>query len=123
MSTVYKLLARSVEDRLGLPLTLHQADTAIRAGHVTVSGQKRALGPLLEPILTLVAKEILSALSLAWGDGKDIDTLLISGGGASLIGPYLADHYPQMTIIDDSQLANVSGYYKYGLLKWRHHDK
>lgn len=119
MSTLYKLLARSVEDRLGLPLTLHQADAAVRAGHITVAGQKRSLATIIEPILQMVAQKILSALSATWGEGKDIDTLFISGGGASAIGPYLAGHYPQMTIIEDSQTANVSGYYKYGLLKWR----
>lgn len=118
MSTVYKLVSRSVEDRLGLHLTMHQADQAVRAGYVSVAGERRKLAPVIEPALQMVSRQILSALSDPWGDGNELDLIFGSGGGASQIGPYVAGRYGQTTIIDDSQVANARGFRKYGTLKW-----
>jgi plasmid segregation protein ParM len=118
MSTVYKLVSRSVEDRLGLALSMHQAEEAVQVGYVKVAGERRKLAPVIEPTLKMVSQEILSALSDPWGDGKELDIIFGSGGGASYVGPYISRRYAQTTIVEDSQSANARGYRKYGLLKW-----
>jgi len=119
MKTVYDLVAQAVEDRFGLSLDTAAAETAIRSGQIRVQGQPRKIAPLVAPILEAVAQEILSGMSDLWGDGKNIDILLVTGGGASPMGPYFSTAFPQLHIVDDSQIANAQGYYYYGLLKWR----
>ena len=65
-----------------------------------------------------ISVELQSIASDLWGDGTSLDEVIITGGGANLLGSYFDEVYPQSEIIADSQIANAQGYYNYGVLKW-----
>ncbi|MGL5895466.1 MAG: hypothetical protein ACRCZN_00585 [Lactococcus lactis] len=49
---------------------------------------------------------------------EELSNIIIGGGGANLI--YMEDiekEYPEAVLADESELANVRGYYKFGLIK------
>lgn len=118
MSKVLGDVAKAVEERLFLPLNLHEADKALRAGQVRVQGKPRKIASLVNPILQNVSTELLSITSEIWGDGTKLDEVIITGGGANPLGSYFFESFPQSEIIENSQMANAQGYYNYGMLKW-----
>lgn len=119
MASIYNQVIEAVKNEYQTTLSLHQADQVVRSGKITVFGKKYSIAPVLEPILQAVSQRIASATPQTWGSrARDIDELFMSGGGASSIGPYLTD-YPHLEIIEESALANVRGYLRYGILKWQ----
>jgi plasmid segregation protein ParM len=120
MSRVYELASAKIERSFDRPVSLYETDRAIRQGYVSVRGRKRPLAELVDPILRGVSDEILAAVVNRWsGYESGLDTILVSGGGASAIGPYLSQRFPHLSILPDGATANVIGYYRYGLFKSR----
>lgn len=119
MGSVYNQVIEAIKNQHQTALSLHEADRVVQSGKIAVFGEKHSIAPILEPILQAVSQRIASAIPQTWGsNARDIDGLFITGGGASSIGPYLTD-YPHLQIIEESALANVRGYLRYGILKWQ----
>ncbi len=120
MGSVYEQLAEVVKNKYRTALSIHEADKVVQVGKIAVFTEKHSIAPILEPILQAVGNRIASAIPNSWGENaRKINPLLITGGGASSIGPYLAEDYPHLKIIENSALANVRGYLRYGKLKWQ----
>ena len=59
---------------------------------------------------------LLSIIDSTLKGTSRIDTLFFTGGGANIINKkQILDRYERATFINDSELANVNGFYKYGL--------
>lgn len=119
MAKIYHLVATAIEEKYDLALNIHQTDKVIRQGEIKVRGQKHKLAELVDPILRGVADNILASITNRWDKYEaGLDTIFVSGGGSSTIGPYLAERFPHLSILPDGATANVQGYYHYGLAKW-----
>ena len=119
MGSVYNQVIEATKNQHQTTLSLHEADQVVQSGKISVFGEKHSIASILEPILQAVSQRIASAIPQTWGSrARDIDALFVTGGGASSIGPYLTD-YPHLEIIEESALANVRGYLRYGKLKWQ----
>ncbi len=119
MGSIYNQVIEVIKNEYQTTLSLHKADQVVQSGKIAVFGEKHSIAPILEPILQAVSQRIASAMPQTWGSrARDIDKLFITGGGASCIGPYLTD-CPHLQIIEESALANVRGYLRYGILKWQ----
>lgn len=61
-------------------------------------------------------------------DIEEIDCLVMTGGGASLISKAALqdeigeEYYKHLYFVEDSEFSNVRGFYKGGVLKWRNSD-
>lgn len=121
MGTIYKRLIEAVKQTYGRKLaSLHEADKALRAGHITMRGQQHPIAELAEPIIRNTAQAVLSAVLDSWEDQADgLDNVFIGGGGNSTLGPYFAERFPHAVILPDGGRTIVEGYYRYGLFKWR----
>lgn len=118
MARLYELLSDAIANQFDRPMTIHQTDQAVRQGYVKVRGRKHPLGDLVEPILSGLAADILAAVSTRWQEHEaDLDTIIVCGGGANTIGPYLVDRFPNLMMMSDSNLTNVIGYHRYGLFR------
>ena len=60
-----------------------------------------------------MANVIHSKATQLWNGGGDLRHLLITGGGAYLIGQSLKTYFPQAAIAPDAQFANALGYWKF----------
>ncbi len=119
MARAYQLIGRSILDTLGLDLSLHQVDRAVRQGYVTIFGEERDVTWLARPALDAVAEEILAQAATLWGDGRDLKAVLVTGGGALSLGERVRQRYPHARILDGAALANVRGFERYGRRRWR----
>lgn len=113
MSTAYGLLAREILDQYGLELSLHNIDTCVRTRSVRVYGARQDIGPLVDSVLEGVAEEIVSKARTLWGEGRDLDAVMVTGGGAEALEPYFHQVYPHARVVPEPTMANVRGYLKY----------
>jgi plasmid segregation protein ParM len=119
MSRAYQLIGRSILDTFGLDLRMHEVDQVVRRGHVTIFGEERDIEWLANPVLDAVAEEVLARAGTLWGDGRDLKAVLVTGGGAMVLGERICHRYPHARVLDDASLANVRGFERYGRRKWR----
>jgi plasmid segregation protein ParM len=119
MSKGYELVGRSLLDSFGLDLRMHEVDRVVREGEVTLFGEKRSVDWLVDPVFDVLAQEILAHAGTLWGDGRDLQAILVTGGGAIALGERICRRYPHAQILGDAPMANVRGFRKYGLRKWR----
>jgi plasmid segregation protein ParM len=119
MSKAYELIGRSLLDSFELDLGMHQVDQAVRRGSINIFGEKREIDWIAEPVFDAIAAEILAQAGSLWGDGRDLDAVLVTGGGAIVLGERVREHYRHATILEDAAMANVKGFLKYGLRRWQ----
>jgi plasmid segregation protein ParM len=64
-----------------------------------------------------MASTLFSQATRVWGDTiAGLKAILITGGGAQLVGSIVAGYFKQAYIVPDSQFANAAGYWKYANL-------
>jgi plasmid segregation protein ParM len=119
MSKAYQLIGRSLLDTFGLDLRMHEVDRAVREGRVSLYGETRHIDWLVEPVFDALGQEILAHAGTLWGDGRDLEAVLVTGGGAISLGERIRRRYPHARVLEDAAMANVHGFAKYGMRKWR----
>lgn len=82
-------------------------------------GQKLDLTDTIDAIVSPLANDILSEAGNLWSNGALLDAILITGGGALLMGDYITSQYKHSAIVDDPVNANARGYYRFGLFSGR----
>lgn len=75
-------------------------------------------GPV-DAILRPMAEAIISEAGNLWNSGALLNCILITGGGALLLGHYIKRQFPHSVIIEDPVYANARGYYNFGLFSAR----
>lgn len=123
MSKGYQLVGRSLLDTFGLDLRMHEVDRAVRQGKVMIFGEERSIDWLADPVFDVLAQEILAQAGTLWGDGRDLRAILVTGGGAIALGERICERYAHARILDDAPMANVHGFLKYALRKWRTEER
>lgn len=113
VSTAYQRIAQEIYDTYSLTKESHEIEKVIRDGFVKVFGKKVDVKNIIDKHLDALSLEIYSKAKDLWREGTDIDTIIITGGGAITLKKSL-DFYNHIRFIDDSQYANVRGYLKYG---------
>jgi plasmid segregation protein ParM len=115
-SAVLRQLAESLgkEQRLELddPLVL---DRALRTGRLTLYGREIPVARHLAEA-RCVADEAATAVANSVGDGRDIDAIVLVGGGAELFRPALGRRFPRhpVHVVPDPVFANVRGFQRAG---------
>lgn len=115
MAAVHEGLVMGIEKKYGMHLSLYESDRALVQGFVQVEGKQKKLGKLADPYLQDLSETIASEIKSLWGDAKKLDTILISGGGASTVGALVARRYPHAKILGNGMMANARGFLKLGL--------
>lgn len=65
------------------------------------------------------ARRIVADLSRRWLNyNPSQEAVILVGGGALLLGPWLRRHFPIVHIPEDPVFANARGYYKMGVARW-----
>jgi len=90
----------------------HQLIEAIIARQVRYYGQPLDLGPVLDATLAPMANQVIAQATQLWNGGAGLDAILVAGGGALLLGPFLKTHFRHARIIADPVFANAEGYWK-----------
>jgi cell division ATPase FtsA len=101
----------------GLDLSGHQLAKAVEEGKVNYFGQDVDLTGLIAGSAKSLARRVISSASQLWGSGAELHHVLITGGGAHLIGPAVVEHFTRhqsVIILEEPVFANAVGYHRFG---------
>jgi plasmid segregation protein ParM len=96
-----------------LDLRDHQIVDAVIARQVKYYGQVVDLTTVLDDILKPLADQVLAEASQLWNEAAGLDAILISGGGALLLGPYIKRHFRHARVVENPVFANATGFWKF----------
>jgi len=112
-------LADHVRRASGRVLSLQEADAVLREHldgrkPVTAAGaQELALGPLVRQALNVAAGEVTAFVARQWGNGKNFDHVLLTGGGALALQRELTRALPDAVLLANPVTANARGLAQY----------
>ncbi len=118
MSRVYELLQDHVARRYDRELTFREAEEAAQTGYITDRGERLYVGDLLDEVLDGVAERVIGEAQTLWGAGRDLAAVLVTGGGGPRLMERIRAVYPHARLAPSPQMANVEGFYRYGLRKF-----
>ncbi len=95
-----------------LELRDHQLVEAITGRQVRYYGKPVDLSGVVETALEPLADQVIAQATQLWNGGAALDAILISGGGALLLGPRIRDHFPHARVVSEPVYANALGYWK-----------
>jgi len=110
-------VARAVERWLAenypnLELRAHQVMNAIKTRHVKYFGEVIDLGDVIDAALAPMAEQVIAECSQLWNGAGTLDTILVTGGGALLLGPAIQAHFRHARVVADPVYANALGFYR-----------
>jgi len=120
MSEVLTKVAKDLKREHGLDWTLNldRVDEATRARSVEVYGESKSIDYLVDAYTGDLADTVIARASSLWGSGVDLRAVLLTGGGAHSLAPYVRRKYPHTRTGDDPQWDNVTGYLRAGLRRF-----
>jgi plasmid segregation protein ParM len=96
-----------------LDLRDHQVADAIITRQVKYYGEPVDLTGIVEETLEPMAEQVLAEATQLWNGGAALDAILVSGGGALLLGPYIHLHFRHARVVSDPVFANTLGYWRF----------
>jgi plasmid segregation protein ParM len=96
-----------------LDLRDHQVIDAVIAHQIKYYGEPVDLAGVLDGILEPLAAQVLAEATQLWNGAAALDAILVSGGGALLLGPYVARHFRHARIVEEPVFANALGFWRF----------
>jgi len=105
----------------GLAVSLHEADDWVRAFVLNprktlethIGGDAVNLKPLVQRALQSTTEEVLTFVERAWGNARQFQYVILTGGGALAISDALLRQIPHATPLPDPVTANARGLARY----------
>lgn len=91
----------------------HKVIEAVIARQVKYYGETVNLAPVIDQTLTPLAEQILAEATQLWNGGATLDTILVTGGGALLLGQYIRRHFRHACLVENPVFANALGYWRF----------
>jgi len=122
ISKAFEMIANKLKDNCGINVELYRLFDAVETGSIKIRGKGYDLRKITQIAFQQLAANIASDANRLWNDDWDMDTIMITGGGGSVLAPYLQPLLEGVIVpIEqdlDYRLHNVRGYLKYGLNMW-----
>ena len=96
-----------------LDLRDHQVVDAIVARQVKYYGEPQDLGPVVDAALEPMAEQVIAQATQLWNGGANLDAVLVSGGGALLLGPAIEAYFRHAQVVSEPVFANALGYWRF----------
>jgi plasmid segregation protein ParM len=96
-----------------LELRDHQVIDAIIARQVRYYGQSVDLSEVVDAALAPLAEQVLAEATQLWNGAAALDAILVSGGGAHLLGTYIRNHFPHARVVEEPVFANALGFWRF----------
>lgn len=117
----YKQLGLELYNLYGIEIAPEVIEPYLMNDVIKISGRLHSIAGVKEKVFRLAAVQISSRARNVWRNLWQLDRIIITGGGATLFGDYIAqalDCPGQVVISDKSAFANALGYLKYGRRVW-----
>ena len=97
-------------------LSDHKVMSAIVAGETFDAGERVDLAAIARPVLDDIGQEIVDTASQYWGAGAaTFREVIVCGGGAYLFGRHVERAFRQAVVLDNPELANATGFYRFAV--------
>lgn len=111
MSTAYSIIAQRIQEKYKVEKESYELDKVLESGMIRVAGVPYDISEFKKEAFTTLAEKIATEVNSIW-DKREIDMILLTGGGGKAIAEYFLPRFPQAVLVNDPQFANVRGYLK-----------
>jgi plasmid segregation protein ParM len=122
ISTAYAAIANLLQEKSGVQVELYRLYESVTRGVIKIRGQRYDLTGLVKQAFTQLSQRIAAEANRLWAEEWDIDAIVLTGGGGAALAPYLTPLLQGEVLAvpadEDLRLANVRGYWKYGMNLW-----
>lgn len=116
MRDVERSVAESVKEEHDIELDALAMRRAVVLREVWVSGVRRDVTGIVNAHLAHAAETVIRFfLATLKSNGDELRYILLSGGGARLLGGAITRRFPQTRLVSDPVMSNAKGFYKKGL--------
>lgn len=103
----------------GLALRDHEIVEAVQAGQIWHYDQLHDITHIVDQAFAPLAEKVVATATQRWDGGARLRTILVTGGGALLIGRQVVDAFPHARIVEgDPVFANALGFWRYARRRW-----
>jgi len=113
LCTAYSLIADRLRQELGMHKENYELDKIVERGEIKIAGRIRDITELKQQTFEWVASKIITEVDSLW-NWRDLDVILITGGGGKALADYILAEYSNAMLVEDSQVANVRGFFRLG---------
>jgi plasmid segregation protein ParM len=116
MVSSYESLAQILAERYGLERETYALDSTMIEGSINVNGHTENIEDIRDEALAQLALKLMVEVRSTW-QLAEYDAVLISGGGAHMLGDIMAASVKQCVRIDNPSTANARGYHAWGMYR------
>ena len=117
---IHQEILRLIMERLNIKKELREIDDITRAGELFHNKKTYNIRQIIEDATKPFAVDVVESLHTISNDTLgSMQKIILTGGGSSLIFPYVSDmlsNVIDVVLMDNAEFSNSSGYNKYGLL-------
>jgi len=113
LASAYGIIANKLREIFAIDKENFELDEIVERGEIRIAGKAYDLTEFKRETLEWVAAKIITVVDSLW-DYRDLDKILITGGGGQALGQYLTSEYPNAVVVEGAQMANARGFYKLG---------
>jgi plasmid segregation protein ParM len=96
-----------------LELRDHSVMDAIIARQVKYFGEPVDLGKVIDAALVPMAEQVIAEATQLWNGAARLDVILVTGGGALLLGSAIKSRFRHARVVDDPVFANALGFLRF----------
>lgn len=111
MSTAYNMIAQKIQEKYKTGKENYELDKVIETGIIRVAGIPHDISEFKKEAFSTLADLLSTEVNSIW-DKREIDVIMLTGGGGKAIAEYFLPKYPQAFLVNSPQYANVRGYLK-----------
>lgn len=111
MSTAYNIIAQKIQEKYKVGKEHYELDKVIESGVLRVAGVPHDISDIKKEALGSLADILISEVNSIW-DRREIDVIMLTGGGGKAIAEYFLPRFQQGVLVNGPQFANVRGYLK-----------
>lgn len=117
ISKAFSLINRKIQEQSGVNVELYRLFDPVKQGRIRIRGKEFSLTELRDEVMKQLSTAIVSDMERLWVEDWDLEFILLTGGGAEDLAPYLEKALEGQTRListeSDLRMANVVGYLKY----------
>ncbi len=111
LSSIYRLIGDRLRREYKIDKEDYELDESIAQKSIKIAGEKHDISSWVDNAFRMVAGKIATEIESRW-DYKMFDRILLTGGGGEAMSNYIVESFPNMTLVEEPQTANVKGFQK-----------
>jgi len=91
----------------------HQLMQAIASRSIKYFGESVNLGDVVDAALEPMAEQVIAEATQLWNGAAGLDAILVTGGGALLMGDKIKKHFQHARVVEQPVWANALGFWRF----------